>query len=74
MLKNSTSIEMEPLSFENPFNMGFRNNFRQIMGDDWKRWLLPVEARFIHERRLNGIVYPTSRNPGGEFGVPVQRV
>lgn len=60
---NKSSIEMETLSFENPFNMGFKQNWIQLFGDDPKTWFIPISPKIA----LNGLDYPTRRRPYNEI-------
>jgi palmitoyltransferase len=70
ILKNSSTIEMTPLSFANPFTLGWRKNWKQYFGDDWRRWLLPVAPQSTAPL-LDGITYPTTMKIPGDIGVPL---
>jgi hypothetical protein len=46
-LTNTTTIENAALSRYNPFNKGFRNNWRQVFRDQsWYMWFLPVRVKY----------------------------
>lgn len=74
VLKNVTTIEFQSddgarRSFEydslgkrkklgNIYNLGWRENWRQVMGDSWSQWLLPINAtstQLVPKSYNNGI-------------------
>jgi len=55
LMGNRTTLEMHFSGGRNPYDVGRKSNFEQIMGSTWTTWLLPVTAM-----PGDGVVYPTT--------------
>jgi len=44
LLRNRTTIENQTLLTNNPFDKGIINNLKEVMGQNWLLWLLPMKS------------------------------
>lgn len=62
MIINKTTIEFKEKTAENDnnqkYNKGILNNFKNILGDNYLLWILPIKSDNI----LNGYVYEIDEN------------